>query len=87
MKIKPAPGRLVRDPATMLVLPPEGIKVPDYDPHWREALRWGDVETVEGEDKPEPVTAQPESKPAGGTAYEFGHPAPVQDLPEEKDPA
>ncbi len=46
MKIKPAPGLSVRDPATMQLLPPEGITVEATDLHWARALRDGDVVEV-----------------------------------------
>lgn len=43
MKIRPVPGLLVRDPATMAELPPEGIEVAETDLHWARLLRDGDV--------------------------------------------
>jgi hypothetical protein len=42
MRVKPAPGLAVRDPATMELLPAEGADVPD-DVFWRRRLRDGDV--------------------------------------------
>ena len=43
MKVKPAPGRTVRDPHSKMVLPPEGRDVPDHDPFWQRRIRDGDV--------------------------------------------
>jgi hypothetical protein len=43
MLVKPAPGRTVRDPHTMAVLPADGRDVPDNDPFWLRRLRDGDV--------------------------------------------
>lgn len=43
MWIKPVPGRLVRDPLTMLELR-EAREVPDGDPFWLRRLRSKDVE-------------------------------------------
>ena len=51
MKVVPAPGRAVRDPRSMILLPPEGRDVPDNDPFWVRRVRDGDV-TVE-EDPPD----------------------------------
>jgi hypothetical protein len=44
MYLKPAPGRLVRDPRNMRRLPEEGreIRVP-LDLYWRRRMRMGDV--------------------------------------------
>lgn len=46
MWVKPAPGRTVRDPASMAKLPPEGREVMDGDLFWVRRIRDGDV-TVE----------------------------------------
>lgn len=53
----PAPGLLVRDPATMLPLPPEGAEVEESS-HWMRRLAAGDVtlgkkaaKTKKGDDK------------------------------------
>jgi hypothetical protein len=43
MKVVPAPGRAVRDPRSMMLLPDEGRDVPDDDPFWNRRLRDGDV--------------------------------------------
>lgn len=48
MKVKPAPGCEVRDPTSMMLLPPEGRDVPDDDLFWVRRVRDGDV-IVEGE--------------------------------------
>lgn len=45
MKLKPAAGRAVRDPAKGTLLPAEGAEV-DLDAFWRRRLRDGDVEMV-----------------------------------------
>jgi hypothetical protein len=42
MKVKPAPGRAVRDPTTMQLLPEDGRDVPN-NPFWRRRVRDGDV--------------------------------------------
>jgi hypothetical protein len=42
MIVKPAPGRMVRDPRTLQLLPDEGREVPDH-PFWRRRIRDGDV--------------------------------------------
>ncbi|HLJ65184.1 MAG TPA: DUF2635 domain-containing protein [Stellaceae bacterium] len=41
--IKPVPGRLVRDPATLRPLPPEGIEVEETNVFWYRRLTAGDV--------------------------------------------
>ena len=46
MLVKPAPGRTVRDPRTMLLLPAAGRDVNIGDPFWARRIRDGDV-TVE----------------------------------------
>lgn len=46
MKVIPAPGRAVRDPRSMMLLPEEGRDVPDDDPFWNRRLRDGDVTVV-----------------------------------------
>ena len=46
MWVKPAPGRTVRDPNSMALLPAEGREVNDADPFWIRRVRDGDV-TVE----------------------------------------
>lgn len=51
MRIIPAPGRAVRDPKSMQMLPPEGREVPDNDSFWARRVRDGDV-TVEGAGDP-----------------------------------
>lgn len=52
MKVIPAPGKAVRDPRSMLLLPEEGREVPDDDPFWNRRLRDGDV-TIFTEPPPE----------------------------------
>lgn len=43
MKVKPAPGLLVRDPISRRPLPPEGADVPDDSTYWVRRLLDGDV--------------------------------------------
>lgn len=43
MYVKPAPGALIRDPVTKLVMPAEGNNVPDGDLHYARLLRDGDI--------------------------------------------
>jgi Protein of unknown function (DUF2635) len=52
MKVIPVPGRAVRDPRSMMLLPEEGREVPDDDPFWNRRLRDGDV-TIFTEPPPE----------------------------------
>lgn len=46
MRIKPAPGLSVRDPETKLLLPVDGIDVPDDSILWNKILNDGDVVLV-----------------------------------------
>lgn len=46
MRVKPAPGLSVRDPATKKLLPSEGIDVPDNSILWAKMLNDGDVVSV-----------------------------------------
>lgn len=56
--VKPAPGALVRDPATMAPVPPEGRAVPETA-HWRRQIMAGDlIETS-------PTAAKPRAKKEG----------------------
>lgn len=43
MRVKPAPGLKVRDPSTKLLLPDDGIDVPDDSILWTRMLNDGDV--------------------------------------------
>jgi hypothetical protein len=44
MFVKPAAGRMVRDPRTMRLLPPEGREIREpINLFWRRRLRFGDV--------------------------------------------
>jgi hypothetical protein len=52
MKIIPAPGKAVRDPRSMMLLPDDGREVPDDDPFWLRRVRDADV-TVAGAPLPE----------------------------------
>jgi hypothetical protein len=46
MRVKPAPGLQVRNPADKQLLPPEGIDVPDDSILWTKILNDGDVVRV-----------------------------------------
>lgn len=52
IRIKAAPGRRVRHPETMAVLPDEGIDVDEADPFWFRRLASGDVVIVPVESPP-----------------------------------
>ncbi len=68
MRVKPAPGLSVRDPATKKLLPPEGIDVPDDSILWAKMLNDGDVVRVSTTQPPSPLppplspTTPPEKK-------------------------
>lgn len=47
MKVVPVPGRAVRDPRNMQLLPAEGREVADGDPFWVRRVRDGDVTVAE----------------------------------------
>lgn len=49
MFVKPAPGRIVRDPVKGTPLPENGAEVPNDAYFWLNRLRDGDVEKVEQE--------------------------------------
>lgn len=59
MKIKPAPGRAVRDPNTFELLPDAGREVKDSDTFWRRRLRDGDVVRMDAPPAAPPVKAPP----------------------------
>jgi hypothetical protein len=61
MRIFEAPGRLVRDPATMRRLPAEGLEVADGDVHWARMIADGDVGTAPPSAR-KPSTSPPKSK-------------------------
>jgi hypothetical protein len=52
MRVKPAPGLQVRNPADKQLLPPEGIDVPDDSILWTKILNDGDVVLVTGKPAP-----------------------------------
>jgi hypothetical protein len=52
MRVKPAPGLSVRNPETKLLLPEEGIDVPDDSILWTKILNDGDVVLVTGKTVP-----------------------------------
>jgi hypothetical protein len=43
MKVYAVPGRLIRDPRTMLRVTDAGLEVPDFDPWWNGRLADGDI--------------------------------------------
>lgn len=57
MYVKPAPGRLVRDPTTKIPIPANGKEVPENS-FWVRRLRDGDVEKAEPPAPPAPAVAQ-----------------------------
>jgi hypothetical protein len=62
MRVKPAPGRKVRDPRSMQFLPEAGREVPDQ-PFWRRRIRDGDViEEKAAAAKPAPAAATPAAR-------------------------
>ena len=54
MRIKPAPGLVIRDYQTKRLLAAEGEDKPRFDQYWQRRLRDGDVVLVE----PEPVASE-----------------------------
>lgn len=52
MRIKPAPGLSVRNPADKKLLPTEGIDVPDDSILWNKILNDGDVVLVSAKSAP-----------------------------------
>jgi hypothetical protein len=64
MRIKPAPGLSVRDPDTKLLLPADGIDVPDNSILWTKMLNDKDVVlvTAEAAAKPAVVVATKEGE-------------------------
>jgi hypothetical protein len=52
MRVKPAPGLQVRNPADKQLLPPEGIDVPDESILWTKILNDGDVVLVPAKSAP-----------------------------------
>ena len=51
MKVIPAPGRAVRDPRSMMLLPEDGREVSDDDPFWVRRVRDADVTVDEAPDE------------------------------------
>jgi hypothetical protein len=64
MHVVPVPGRTVRDPTTMQILPEEGWTVSRFDTFWHRRIADGDV-TIE-DDPAEPDAAAAEGDPANG---------------------
>jgi hypothetical protein len=66
MRVKPAPGLQVRNPADMQLLPPEGIDVPDDSILWTKILNDGDVVLADAKAASVPVAvAVPAAKEGG----------------------
>lgn len=64
MKVIPAPGRAVRDPRSMMLLPDEGRDVPEDDPFWNRRIRDGDVTVVEPPEQQRGATQAKAAPPA-----------------------
>lgn len=62
MRIKPAPGLSVRNPETKLLLPAEGIDVPDDSILWTKILNDKDVVLVAAEKPAVPAVSAVTSK-------------------------
>lgn len=43
MKVIPGPGKSVRDPSSLALVPPDGRDVNELDMYWARRLRDGDV--------------------------------------------
>lgn len=61
--IKPAPGRMVRDPDTLDFLAPDGEEKP-FTPYWCRRLDDGDVIVIDPNKVPPAVTAGKATDPA-----------------------
>ncbi len=61
MLIKPNPGKLVRDPATKIPVPANGLDVPDSN-YWRRRAQDGDIEIVKSVEKTDEPTSKPEQE-------------------------
>lgn len=59
MRVKPAPGLKVRNPADKQLLPPEGIDVPDDSILWTKILNDGDVVLVKANATPPAAASAP----------------------------
>jgi hypothetical protein len=55
----PAPGLTVRNPETKLLLPPEGIDVPDDSYLWNRILNDGDVQIAKDNEPPPEAETPP----------------------------
>jgi hypothetical protein len=65
MKVYPVEGRLIRDPRSMRVVPPEGLDVPDFDPFFIQRVSQGDLTTASpAEHAPPAVRAPALAEPA-----------------------
>lgn len=63
MRVFPVPGRRIRDPKTMRLIPDAGIEVADTDPFWFRMLKAGDVAT-----QPAPASAPAQTKTTAAPA-------------------
>lgn len=70
MFVKPAPGRLVRDPFSKVPLPAEGRDVPEDGGYWSRRLRDGDIMVAApaASAAPEPAEAHEAAEPSEPTA-------------------
>jgi hypothetical protein len=64
MFVKPAEGRMPRDPHTNLRVPPEGQHAPPYDQHWALLLQFGDVIECDEPKASPPPCDKPSAAPA-----------------------
>jgi Protein of unknown function (DUF2635) len=64
MKVRPTPGRAVRDPETMQLLPDEGGIVRDDDPFWTRRVLDGDVEVMPDDPPPDTLSGAASGAPA-----------------------
>lgn len=80
MKVKPNPGKLMRDPVTRMPLPAEGKEVPNNS-FWRRRIKDGDVIAVPDGPLPAPAT-KPE--PINQTADDVSEPEPEKPEPTPK---
>jgi hypothetical protein len=78
MKVKPAPGRAVRDPTSMQLLPDEGAVVPDDDPFWTRRVLDGDVEVMTDDPPPDTLSGAAASARTKPPAASPTPPAPAQ---------
>ena len=72
MLVYPAPGLVVRDPATRRPVPAEGLEVSKHDTFWAALINCGDVTTTPPTEAP--PTGAPQA-PVGGAAADAQPPS------------